>query len=111
MKECAQFVAKYSETTNFCTSIIPVYPNQTSFAVGRQLSRNVFSERATKVANYNMRLDKLMQELRDRALFDVPYGLQQIREDLSLDLPCLRRQSRPDQGEKMPRWNENSDPQ
>ena len=92
MKECAQFVAKYSETTNFCTPIIPVYPNQTSFAIGRQLGRNVFSERATKVVNYNTRLDKLMQELRDRALFDVPYGLQQIREDLSLDfLACAGR--------------------
>ena len=92
--ECAQFVAKYSKTTNFCTSIIPVYPNQTSFAVGRRLSRNVFSERATKVTNYNMRLDKLMQELHDRALFDVPYGLQQIHEDLSLDfLACAGRVS------------------
>ena len=44
------------------------------------------------VTNYNSKLDTLMQELRDRALFDVPYGLQQIREDLSLDfLACAGR--------------------
>ena len=92
MKECAQFITKYSETTSFCKSITPVFPKKASFAVGRRLGRNVFLERATTVANYNTRLDKLMQELRDRALFDVPYGLQQIREDLSLDfLACAGR--------------------
>ena len=32
-------------------------------------------------------LDKLAQELRDGVLFDIPSGLQQIREDLSLEFP------------------------
>ena len=40
---------------------------------------------ATKVTNYNSKLDKLMQKLQDRALLDVQYSVQQIREDLSLD--------------------------
>ena len=43
------------------------------------------SETATKVANYNSKLDSLMQEFRDRALRDVTYNVQQIWEDLSLD--------------------------
>ena len=50
------------------------------------------SETATKVANYNSKLDKLMQALRDQALVDVQYNVQQIREDLSLDfLACAGR--------------------
>ena len=55
------------------------------FPIGRRLGKNVFSETATKVTNYNLKLDKLMQELRDQALLDVQYSVQQIREDLSLD--------------------------
>ena len=88
MKECAQFIAKYSETTSFCKSNTPVFPKKASFTVGPL----TWQECIFRVANYNTRLDKLMQELRDRALFDVPYGLQQIREDLSLDfLACAGR--------------------
>ena len=61
-------------------------------SIGRRLGKNVFSETAIKVANYNSKLDNLMQELRDRALFGVPYDLQQFREDLSLDfLACAGR--------------------
>ena len=54
-------------------------------SIGRRLGKNVFSETTTKVANYNSKLDKLMQQLRDRALLDVQYTVQQMREDLSLD--------------------------
>ena len=62
------------------------------FSIGRRLGKNVFSETDTKVANYNSMLDKLMQEFRDRALLGVQYGVQQIREDLSLDsLVCAGR--------------------
>ena len=53
--------------------------------IGRQLGKNVLSETASKVTNYNSKLDKLMQKLRDQALLDVQYNVQQIREDLSLD--------------------------
>ena len=56
------------------------------FVIGRRLGKNIYSETAVKVANYNGKLDRLMQELRDLALFDVPYDLQQIHGVLSLDL-------------------------
>ena len=60
--------------------------------IGRRLGKNVFSETAAKVANYNSKLDKLMQELRDQALVDVQDSVQQIRQDLSLDfLACAGR--------------------
>ena len=69
------------------------------FAVGRRLGKNVFSETETKVANYNSKLDTLMENLRDRALLHVQsnmqdvqhsiqavqYSVQQIREDRSLE--------------------------
>ena len=62
------------------------------FSVGRRLGKNVFSETGAKVTNYNSRLDKLMQEFRDRALLGVQYDVQQIREDLSLEsLVCAGR--------------------
>ena len=53
--------------------------------VGRRLGKNIFAETAAKVTKYNLKLEQLMQELRDRALLDAHYGVQQIREDLSLD--------------------------
>ena len=67
--------------------------------IGRRLGKSVLSETATKVANYNSKLDKLMQELRDQALVDVQDNVQQIqgnvqqmRQDLSLDfLACAGR--------------------
>ena len=34
----------------------------------------------TKVTNYNSKLDKLMQDLRDWALLNIQVGVQQIRE-------------------------------
>ena len=55
------------------------------FSIGLRLGKNVFSEASTKVANHNSKLDKLMQEFRDRTLLRVQDGVQQIREDLSLD--------------------------
>jgi len=45
----------------------------------------VLKETGTKVTNYNSKLDQLMQDLRDLALLDVQVGVQQIREDFSLD--------------------------
>jgi len=49
----------------------------------------MLKETGTKVTNYNSKLDKLMQDLRDLALLDVQVGVQQIWEDLSLDsLAC-----------------------
>ena len=52
---------------------------------GHRLGKNIFSETATRVANYNSKLDTLMQEFRDRVLFDVHCGLHQVLEHLSLD--------------------------
>ena len=86
IQECAQFIAKYSETISFCMWITPVFPKRgLIFTIGRRLGKNVFAETATQVANYNSKLDKLMQGLRDRALLDVQDSVQQIQEDLSLD--------------------------
>ena len=69
------------------------------FPIGRRLGKNGFSETATKVTNYNSKLNRLMQELRDHALVDVQDNVQQIeddvqqiRQDLSLDfLACASR--------------------
>ncbi|KIM69301.1 hypothetical protein SCLCIDRAFT_19907 [Scleroderma citrinum Foug A] len=49
IQECAQFITKYSETKTFWSC----------------LGKNVLLETMTKVANYNQKLEKLMQELRD----------------------------------------------
>ena len=62
------------------------------FFIGRRLGKNVVSETGAKVANYNSKLVKLMQEFRDRALLGVQDGVHQIRGDLSLDsLVCAGR--------------------
>ena len=53
--------------------------------IGIRLGKNVLSETASKVANYNSKLDMLMQDLRDQALLNIQYDVQQIRENLSLD--------------------------
>ena len=59
---------------------------------GHRLGKNVFSETASRVSNYNSKLDKLMQEFRDHALLDVQYGVHQVLEHLSLDaLTCAGR--------------------
>ena len=57
----------------------------TVFFIGIRLGKNRFSETNTKVANYNSKLDRLMQELRDEASLEVRYEVQHVREDLSLD--------------------------
>ena len=63
-----------------------------TFPSGRRLGKNVLSETVTKVTNYNSKLDKLMQGLRDQALVDVQENVQQMRQDLSLDfLACAGR--------------------
>ena len=60
--ECAQFIARYSETMNFCTvNYSCIHHEGLTFLVGCRLGKNVFSETAIKVANYNMKLDMLMQ--------------------------------------------------
>ena len=57
--------------------------------IGLRLGKNVFSETVTKVSNYNLKLDRLMQGFRDRALLDVHHTVQYLRKDLSLDfLAC-----------------------
>ena len=59
---------------------------------GHRLGKNVFSETATRVANYNSKLDKLMQEFRDCVLLDVQDGVHQVLEHISLDaLTCAGR--------------------
>jgi len=97
MQECAQFVSKYSETKNFCTLLVDlVFLEGLIFSIGARLGKNVFSETATTVANYNSKLDQLMQELRDRTVLNIDdgvqqigLGIQQIRGDVSLDtLAC-----------------------
>ena len=91
--ECAHFIAKYSETRNFCmlaTCVLGI--KCLIFPIGLRLGKNVFSETATKVSNYNSKLDRLMQEFRDRALLDIHHTVQHLREDLSLDfLVCAGR--------------------
>ena len=59
---------------------------------GHRLGKNVFSETVTRVADYNSKLDTLMQEFRDRVLLDVQEGVHQVLERLSLDaLACAGR--------------------
>ena len=41
----------------------------------RRLGMNILSETASKVANYNWKLDKLMRELRDQAPLRVRYDV------------------------------------
>ena len=63
---------------------------------GGGLGKNVLSETDTIVANYNSKLDQLMQDLRDRVALDSPDAIHltrdtihQIQEDASLDsLAC-----------------------
>ena len=62
------------------------------FAVGRRLGKDVGSETSIRVTNYNTKLDKLMQDLRDRALLDIQYSMQQLGEVFTLDfLACAHR--------------------
>jgi len=86
IRECAFFISQYSETKSFCRLPRLSLPfEEFFFFTGRRLGKNVFDETDAKVVNYNSKLDQLMQDLRDRALLDVQVGVQQVREDLSLD--------------------------
>ena len=62
------------------------------FFVGSWLGKSVPSETATKVTNYNRKLEKLVQELQDRPIPDIRCGIQQIYEDRSSNcLACADR--------------------
>jgi len=62
------------------------------FLIGSWLGKSVPSETMTKVINYSRQLEKLMQELRDRPIPDIQYGINQIYEDLSSNcLVCADR--------------------
>ena len=62
------------------------------FFVGSWLGKSVLSETTSKVANYTRELDKLMQELRDRPIPDIRYGIERFYEDLSSNsLACADR--------------------
>ncbi|KAL4078980.1 WD40-repeat-containing domain protein [Scleroderma yunnanense] len=67
VQECAQFISRYSETKSFWY----------------RLGKNVFSETTITVTNYSSKLDRLMQELRDRAVLNIHDDVQRIREDLA----------------------------
>ena len=83
VQECVQFITKYSETKTFCTPPIPVVFMRLIIFIGSWLGKNVRSETMTKVNNYNWKLEKFMQELRDRPIPDTQYGIKQIYEDRS----------------------------
>ena len=90
MQECAQFISHYSETKSFCTSsLIHLIFLIVHITVGTRLGKNMVSEKTSiTVTNYNSKLDKLMQGLRDRVVFDIHDSVQQIREirdEVSLD--------------------------
>ena len=71
VQECAQFITKYSETKTFCMPPIPAIFMRLIIFIGSWLGKNVHSETMTKVNNYHRKLEKLMQELRDRPVPDI----------------------------------------
>ena len=85
VQECVQFAVKYSETENFCTPVIStVFIITISYlSTGYYLGKSVPLETATKVANYNSKLQVLMQELRDRPVPNIQYGIKHIYEDIT----------------------------
>jgi len=86
IRECATFISQYSETKSFCRPPRLSLPFQEFISfTGLRLRKNVLKETDTKVANYNSKLNQLMQDLRDLTLLDVQVGVQQIREDFSLE--------------------------
>jgi len=92
VQECAQFITKYSETKTFCTPPIHVVFMKLIFFIGSWLGKSIPSETTTKVVNYTWKLEKLMQELRDRPIPDIQYGIKQIYADLSSNcLTCADR--------------------
>ena len=89
VQEYAQFIIKYSEIKCFCTPPIPVVFMRLIFFIGSWLGKSVYSdsETTTKVASYSRKPKKLMQELRDRPIPDIQYGIKQLYEDRSSN--CL----------------------
>jgi len=62
--ECAIFISKYSEPKSFCTLPRLFLPLQEFISfTGHRLGKNVFKETGIKVASYNSKLAKLMQDL------------------------------------------------
>ena len=78
---------KVLKSQNFLCTTCSCSIYQTHFYIGTWLRKSVLLETTIKVANYNWMLEKLMQELRDQPIPDIPYGIQQIYEDLSSN--CL----------------------
>ncbi|KAG6328296.1 hypothetical protein ID866_10793, partial [Astraeus odoratus] len=70
VQESAQFIAKYSETTNFWN----------------RLRKNIFSETNTKILAYNTALDGLMQQFRDQELRDTHVKVHKMWESHGLDV-------------------------
>lgn len=90
--ECAQFISHYSETKSFCTYLCILLCRSLICFLGGRLGKNIFSETTATISNYSSKLDKLMQEFRDRAVLNMHDSVQQIREDVSLDtLTCAGR--------------------
>ena len=65
VQECMQFVTKYLETKSFCMPPIPVVLIRLIFFIGSWLGKSIHLETMNKVTNWNWKLEKLMQELRD----------------------------------------------
>ena len=92
VQECAQFITKYSETKTFCMPPTLVVFVGLILFIGSWLGKSVLYETTAKVANYNRKLEKLMQELRDQPIPDIQYGIKQIYEDHSPNyLACADR--------------------
>ena len=92
VQECVPLITKYLETKTFCTPPTPVAFMRLIFFKGTWLGKNVLSETTTKVAAYNRKLEKLMQELQDQPIPGIPYGIKQIYKDHSLScLACADR--------------------
>ena len=91
MQECAQFISHYSETKNFCmwSPLSLIFLVTVHISIGARLGKNILSEKTTTtVTNYNLRLDQLMQELRDRVVLNMHESVQQIweiRDEVYLD--------------------------
>ena len=86
VQECVQFIVNYSEIKIFCALLILVaFIVVSSLSTGYCLGKSVSSETATKVAKYNLKLQVLMQELRDRPVSNIQYGVKHIYEDIASD--------------------------
>ena len=86
VQECIQFVVKYSDTATFCTLVIStVFIAISSLSTGYCLGKSVPSETAAKVANYNSKLQMLMQVFQDCPVSSIQYGVKHIYENIASD--------------------------